>query len=113
MPQYRQVEPSPDSLTRRPRAPLTHTEWFARWTQRRLSTVRHNGKTERRYTATGYGITVFDLDPGKPNGKTTITVRYYHGPGADKTPTGTYELFDIIVLSKHRRNGFDSGAERI
>ncbi len=62
----------------------------------------------RRDTTTGYGIAVFDLDPGKPHGKTTITVSYYHAPGADKTPTGTYELFDRIVLSKPRRKGADA-----
>jgi hypothetical protein len=62
----------------------------------------------RRDTSTGYGIAVFDLDPGKPNGKTTITVSYYHAPGADKTPTATYELFDTIVLSKPHRRCKDS-----
>jgi hypothetical protein len=57
----------------------------------------------RDTTGTGYGIAVFDLDPGDERRKTTITVRYYHAPGADKAPTGSYELFDTIVLSKHRR----------
>jgi hypothetical protein len=61
----------------------------------------------RRDTSTGYGIAVFDLDPGKPGGKTTITVSYYHAPGADKTPTATYELFDTIVLSKPHHEGED------
>ena len=32
----------------------------------------------RRDTDDGYGIGVFDLDPGQPGGKTTITMRYYH-----------------------------------
>jgi Calcineurin-like phosphoesterase/Purple acid Phosphatase, N-terminal domain len=41
----------------------------------------------RRDTDTGYGIAVFDLDPGESRGKTAITVRYYHAVGADKTPT--------------------------
>jgi hypothetical protein len=61
----------------------------------------------RRDTTTGYGIAVFDLDPGKPGGKTTITVQYYHAPGADKTPTASYVLFDTIVLSKLRGKGDD------
>jgi hypothetical protein len=39
---------------------------------------------------TDYGIAVFDHDPGKPGGKTTITMNYYHAPGADQTPTATY-----------------------
>jgi hypothetical protein len=58
----------------------------------------------QRDTATGYGIGVFDLDPGQRGGKTTITIRYYHAPGADKTPNPTYELFETIVLSKDRRD---------
>ena len=29
------------------------------------------------------------------SGKTTITIRYYHAPGADRTPTADYQLFDI------------------
>jgi alkaline phosphatase D len=40
---------------------------------------------------TGYGIAVFDLDPGQPGGKTTITMRYYHALGA-------------IILAKDRRD---------
>lgn len=58
----------------------------------------------RRDTVTGYGVGVFDLDPGEPHGKTTITLRYYHAPGADRTPTPHYELFDTIVLAKDRRD---------
>jgi Calcineurin-like phosphoesterase/Purple acid Phosphatase, N-terminal domain len=58
----------------------------------------------RRDTETGYGIGVFDLDPGVPGGKTSITVRYYHAPGADKEPTANYDLFETIVLQKDRRD---------
>ncbi len=54
----------------------------------------------RRDTDTGYGIAVFDLDPGSPTSKTTITVRYYHALGADRTPTPHYELFETLVLAK-------------
>jgi alkaline phosphatase D len=57
----------------------------------------------RRDTGTGYGIAVFDHDPGVAGGKTTITMRYYHAPGADKTPTAAYALFETIVLAKERR----------
>ena len=56
----------------------------------------------QRDTGTGYGIAVFDYDPGSHGGETTITMNYYHAPGADQTPTGTYELFETITLSKHR-----------
>jgi hypothetical protein len=57
----------------------------------------------QRDTGTGYGIAVFDLDPGSAGGKTSITIRYYHAPGADKVPTPNYELFETIVLAKSRR----------
>jgi 3',5'-cyclic AMP phosphodiesterase CpdA len=58
----------------------------------------------KRDTGTGYGIGVFDLDPGVPGGKTTITVSYYHAVGADKAATSDYELFETIVLAKNRRD---------
>jgi hypothetical protein len=61
----------------------------------------------QRDPSTGYGIGVFDLDPGVPGGKTTITIRYFHAPGADKTPTPDYELFETVVLAKERRCGND------
>lgn len=58
----------------------------------------------RRDTATGYGVAVFDLDPGDANGKTSITMRYYHAVGADRSPTSDYDLFDTVVLAKDRRD---------
>jgi hypothetical protein len=58
----------------------------------------------RRDTVTGYGIAVFDLDPGTPGGKTSITMRYYHAVDADKLPTSDYELFDTMVIAKQRRD---------
>jgi Calcineurin-like phosphoesterase/Purple acid Phosphatase, N-terminal domain/TAT (twin-arginine translocation) pathway signal sequence len=58
----------------------------------------------RRDTATAYGVAVFDLDPGVANGKTTITMRYYHAVGADRSPTSDYDLFDTVVLAKDRRD---------
>jgi hypothetical protein len=57
----------------------------------------------QRDTGTGYGIGVFDLDPGLPGGRTSITIRYYHAPGADKAPNPNYELFETVVLAKQRR----------
>jgi hypothetical protein len=45
----------------------------------------------------------FDLDPGHEGGKTSITINYYHAPGADKVPTPDYELFETTVLSKHTK----------
>jgi 3',5'-cyclic AMP phosphodiesterase CpdA len=58
----------------------------------------------RRDTDTGYGIAVFDLDPGVPGGKTSITIRYYHALGADRAPTPHYDLFESLVLAKERRD---------
>jgi hypothetical protein len=57
----------------------------------------------QRDTGTGYGIAVFDVDPGEHGGRTTITMSYYHAPGADQTPTGNYELFETVTLTKRRR----------
>jgi 3',5'-cyclic AMP phosphodiesterase CpdA len=56
----------------------------------------------RRDTGTGYGIAVFDHDPGESGGKTTITMNYYHAPGADQTPTASYQLLETITLAKQR-----------
>jgi len=58
----------------------------------------------RRNTVTGYGIGVFDLDPGEANSPTTITMRYYHAVVAGQPGTSNYELFDTIVLAKARRD---------
>ncbi len=58
----------------------------------------------RDTTGTGYGIAVFDLDPGEEGGKTSITVSYYHAAGADKTPNATYTLFESFTLRKDRRD---------
>ena len=58
----------------------------------------------RRDTLTGYGIAVFDLDPGSPGGRTSITMHYYHALGADRAPSSDYELFDTVVLAKQRRD---------
>jgi len=58
----------------------------------------------RRDTETGYGIAVFDVDPGVAGGKTTITISYHHARGADREPNPHYELFETIVLAKQRRD---------
>jgi hypothetical protein len=57
----------------------------------------------RRDTVTGYGIGVFDLDPGVPGGKTSITMNYYHAVGADRAPAADYQLFDTLIIAKQRR----------
>ena len=58
----------------------------------------------RRDTDTGYGVAVFDLDPAVPGSKTSMTIRYYHAIWADQIPTGRYELFEILILAKDRRD---------
>jgi len=58
----------------------------------------------RRDTQTGYGIAVFDVDPGLPGGKTTITITYHHSPGANREPNPHYEPFETFVLAKRRRD---------
>jgi hypothetical protein len=69
----------------------------------------------RRDTSTGYGIAVFDVDPGaSAGGQTSITVRYFHAPGADPVnpttgepgaPTPNYTEFETFTLVKPRSDG--------
>jgi hypothetical protein len=66
----------------------------------------------QRDTGTGYGIAVFDLDPGVAGGKTSIKIQYFHAPGADKVPTSNYELFETIVLAKKVRRGCGDQGEQ-
>jgi len=58
----------------------------------------------QRDTGTGYGIAVFDVDPGERGGRTSITMNYYHAPGADQRATADYELFETIVFEKRCRD---------
>ena len=65
-----------------------------------------------RDTATGYGIAVFDVDPGsRSGGQTSITVTHYHALGADPVnpntgakgaPTGDYTVFETFTLVRPR-----------
>jgi hypothetical protein len=74
----------------------------------------------RRDTATGYGIAVFDVDPGEPGGMTSIKVTQYHALGADPVnpttgepgaPTPDYTEFETFTLVRPRsdRSGRDGG----
>jgi hypothetical protein len=67
----------------------------------------------RRDTSTGYGIAVFDVDPGedRDDGLTSITVRYFHALGADPVnpatgakgaPTPNYTEFESFILVRPR-----------
>jgi hypothetical protein len=69
----------------------------------------------KRDTSTGYGIAVFDVDPGhEPGGPTSITVRYFHAAGADPVnpatgqigaPTADYTEFETFTLVRPRSDG--------
>jgi hypothetical protein len=65
----------------------------------------------QRDTSTGYGIAVFDVDPGEPGGLTAITVTQYHALGADPVnpttgepgaPTPNYTEFETFTLVRPR-----------
>jgi hypothetical protein len=66
----------------------------------------------RRDTATGYGIALFDVDPGtEAGGQTSITVTHYHAVGADPVnpdtgatgaPTDDYTVFETFMLVRPR-----------
>jgi hypothetical protein len=68
----------------------------------------------RRDPMTGYGIALFDVDPGPPGGDvTTIQVTYLHAPRADPTnpntgvkgaPDPTYTVFETFTLTRPRRS---------
>jgi hypothetical protein len=65
----------------------------------------------RRDTSTGYGIAVFDVDPGERGGMTSIRVTQYHALGADPVnpttgepgaPTPDYTEFEAFTLVRPR-----------
>jgi len=69
----------------------------------------------RRDTSTGYGIAVFDVNPGtEAGGQTSITVTHYHAVGADPVnplsgepgaPTDDYTVFETFTLVRPRSDG--------
>ena len=72
-------------------------------------------------TSTGYGIAVFDVDPGAPGEMTRIKVTHYHAVGADPVnpatgeagaPTPDYTEFETFTLVRPRsdRSGRTSAA---
>ena len=71
----------------------------------------------KRDPATGYGVAVFDVDPGVAGGHTSITVTYYHALGADPVnpatgakgaPTPDYTEFETFTLVRPRSDGLRS-----
>jgi hypothetical protein len=67
----------------------------------------------RRDTATGYGVAVFDVNPGAEVGaQTSITVRYYRAVDADPAadpgdgaPADDYALLETFTLVRPRSDG--------
>jgi hypothetical protein len=53
------------------------------WTRAAAGAVEDATWSAMRDPSTGYGVAVFDLDPGEPGGETSITVTYHHAAGAD------------------------------
>jgi Purple acid Phosphatase, N-terminal domain/Calcineurin-like phosphoesterase len=69
----------------------------------------------KRDTSTGYGIAVFDVDPGVRGGLTSIRVTQYHALGADPVnpttgepgaPTPNYTEFETFTLVRPRSDRF-------
>ena len=66
----------------------------------------------RRDTSTGYGVAVFDVNPGTDSGgRTSITVTHYHAVGADPVnpatgakgaPTPDYTEFETFTVTRRR-----------
>ena len=72
-------------------------------------TVEEAAWSARRDAGTGYGVAVFDVNPGaKAGAQTSITVSYYHavdaGPG-DAGAADDYALFDTFTLVRPRSDG--------
>ena len=75
-----------------------------------------------RDTTSGYGLAVFDVDPGEERGgATTITVTYLHAATADPTnpntgahggPTPDYSVFETFTLTRPRRDRRERGREK-
>jgi hypothetical protein len=57
-----------------------------------------------------WGMATFDLDPGgRPGGRTSVSVNFYHTPAATTTnPYPAPVLFDSFTLAKSRRDGLSS-----
>ena len=66
-------------------------------------------------TSTGYGVAVFDVNPGSEGGgRTSITITHYHAVGADPVhpgtgvkgaPTPDYTEFETFTVTRPRADG--------
>jgi hypothetical protein len=78
-------------------------------------TVEDADWSARCDTATGYGVAVFDVNPGSESGgRTSITVTQYHAVGADPVhpatgvkgaPTPDYTEFETFTVTRPRADG--------
>ena len=84
------------------------------WTRAAADAVEDATWSAMRDPATGYGVAVFDLDPGEPGGATSITVTYHHAAGADPANPGSgaagapnpeYTPFETFTLARPRSDG--------
>jgi Purple acid Phosphatase, N-terminal domain/Calcineurin-like phosphoesterase len=88
------------------------------YTRRGADAVEDATWSASRDPSTGYGIAVFDVDPGTPGGHTSITVTYYHAAGADPVnpatgdhgaPTPDYTEFETFTLVRPRSDARRGG----
>ncbi len=99
----------------RPNTPVPNPRVPGGYTRPDADAVEAATWSARRDTATGYGIAVFDVNPGSDaGGQTSITVRYYHAVGADPvgpatgaygSPTDDYTLYEAFTLVRPRSDG--------
>jgi hypothetical protein len=85
------------------------------WTRAAADAVEDAIWSAKRDTTTGYGIAVFDVDPGSGTGdQTSIKVTHYHAVGADPVnpgsgakgaPTPDYTEFETFTLVRPRGGG--------
>ncbi len=95
----RRTAPIPTSTPTCSRGPAADAREDATW-------------SAKRDPSTGYGVAVFDVDPGdRHDDHTSITVRYFHAPGADPVnpttgepgaPTPDYSEFETFKLIRPR-----------
>jgi hypothetical protein len=108
----------------RPNTPVPDPRVPGGYTRPDADAVEAATWSARRDTATGYGIAVFDVNPGsEAGGQTSVTVRYYHAVGAEPAdpglvgtgagtgggtggaPTDDYTLFETFTLVRPRSDG--------
>jgi len=94
----------------RPNRPIPGTT-AGTFTRAAADAVEDAPWSAKRDTSTGYGIAVFDVDPGVPGGHTSIKITQYHALGADPVnpatgaagaPTPDYTEFETFALIRPR-----------